>query len=41
VSAASNASVACNESAGSLGAGFFDLKVFAIKAGSLTDTDID
>ena len=41
VSAASNATVACNESAGPLGAGFFDLKVFAIKAGSLTDTDID
>ena len=41
VSAATNANVACNESAGPLGAGFFDLKVFAIKAGSLTDTDID
>ena len=41
VSAASNATVACNESAGSLGAGFFDLKVFAIKAGTLTDTDLD
>lgn len=41
VSVTTNAVVACNQSAGSLGAFFADLKVFAIKAGSLTDTDLD
>ncbi len=41
LTAAANATVACNQSAGSLGAGFFNLKVFALKAGTLTDTDLD
>ena len=41
LTAAGNAAVACNQSAGTLGAGFFDLKVFALKAGTLTDTDLD
>jgi hypothetical protein len=38
LSAASNATVACDQSAGSLGAFYYDLKIFALKAGTLTDT---
>ena len=41
LTATTNATVACNQSAGSLGAGYFDLRIFALKAGTLTDTDID
>jgi len=41
ITATSSASVACNESAGSLGAAYFDLQVLALKAGTLTDTDLD
>ena len=41
LTATTNATVACNQSAGSLGAGYFDLKIFAFKAGTLTDTDLD
>jgi len=41
LTATASAAVACNQSAGSLGAGFFDLKIFALKAGKLTDTDLD
>jgi len=41
LTATSNVAVACNQSAGSLGAFFYDLKVFALKAGTLTDTDLD
>ena len=38
LTAATSASDACNQSAGALGAGFFNLKIFALKAGTLTDT---
>jgi hypothetical protein len=41
LSAAGRASVLCDQTGGSLAAFFADLKVFAIKAGSLTDTDLD
>ena len=41
LTATSNAAVACNQSAGPLGAFFYDLKIFALKAGTLTDTDLD
>jgi len=41
LTATASAAVACNQSAGSLGASFFDLKIFALKAGKLTDTDLD
>lgn len=41
LSASAKAVVACNQSAGTLGAGYFDLKVFALKAGTLTDTALD
>ena len=41
VASTSNSTIACNESAGTLGAGYFDLQVLAIKAGTLTDTDLD
>jgi hypothetical protein len=41
LTATANAIVACDQSGGSLGAAYFDLKIFALKAGSLTDTDID
>jgi hypothetical protein len=41
LSSTAKASVVCNQSGGPLGAGFFDLKIFALKAGSLTDTDLD
>ena len=41
IAATGNASVACNQSAGTLGAGFFDLKIFALKAGTLTDTGLN
>jgi hypothetical protein len=41
LSAAAKATDFCNQTAGSLGAGFFDLKIFAIKASTLTDTDLD
>ncbi len=34
----SQARVVCNQSGGPLGAGYFDLKIFALKAGTLTDT---
>jgi hypothetical protein len=38
LTATANASDVCNQSAGTLGAGFFNLKIFALKAGTLTDT---
>jgi hypothetical protein len=38
LSSTSTARVVCNQSGGPLGAGFFDLKIFALKAGTLTDT---
>lgn len=38
LSSTSKANVVCNQSGGALGAGYFDLKIFAIKAGTLTDT---
>lgn len=41
ITATSSASVACNQSAGTLGAAYFNLKLFAIKAGSLTDTALN
>ena len=41
LTATSNANVACDQSAGSLGAFYYDLKIFAIKAGTLTDTALN
>ena len=41
LTATANAMVACDQSGGALGAAYFDLKIFALKAGTLTDTDID
>ena len=38
LSSTSNAAVVCNQSGGPLGAGYFDLKIFGLKAGTLTDT---
>ena len=38
LSSTSSAAVLCNQSAGPLGAGYFDLKIFGLKAGTLTDT---
>jgi hypothetical protein len=41
VTAASSVSVPCNQSAGSLGAFYYYLKIFALKAGTLTDTALN
>ncbi len=41
LTATANAMVACDQSGGALGAAYFDLKIFALKAGTLTDTDLD
>ena len=38
LSSTSTARDVCNQSGGTLGAGYFDLKIFALKAGTLTDT---
>jgi hypothetical protein len=41
VSATSNASLACGQSASSGDVAYFHVRLFALKAGSLTDTDLD